>query len=145
MTGVSAGLTILGIVEESSRNYFDALAEWILHFYISASPLPYPVYSQSCKSFIDLILIFQLSTSSIIMQRALSSRGRASLLPSVSPYSNTLLRSRPAAATALNIQQQRFAHKVCNTLPLAPTNPPSTTIECSTQRFLVALTRLLNH
>ena len=55
-----------------------------------------------------------------IMQRALSSRTRASLLPSVSPYSSTLSRSRPAAATALNFQQQRFAHKVHESLSISP-------------------------
>ncbi|CAF9927616.1 MAG: chaperonin [Heterodermia speciosa] len=44
------------------------------------------------------------------MQRALSSRTRAAVLPSVSPSSASLSRIRPTA-TALNLQQQRFAHK----------------------------------
>lgn len=45
------------------------------------------------------------------MQRSLASRARASALPSLS-NTGSLSRIRPAAAAGLNVQQQRFAHKV---------------------------------
>lgn len=55
------------------------------------------------------------------MQRALASRSRASVLSSTSPYSGSLSRIRPVVATGLNVQQQRFAHKVCSSIARVPT------------------------
>ena len=46
------------------------------------------------------------------MQRALNSRTRASILPSITSYSSPLSRARQGGAIAVGLQQQRFAHKV---------------------------------
>ena len=46
------------------------------------------------------------------MQRAISSRTRASLLSSPSTYPRPLSRARQGAAIATGLQQQRYAHKV---------------------------------
>ena len=58
-----------------------------------------------------------------IMHRALTSRARAKALST--PYSSSLSHSRPVAAAGLQLQQQRFAHKVCSApCYLALTAPP---------------------
>ena len=59
-----------------------------------------------------LTIICRYLDSVTAMQRALNSRTRASILPSISSYSSPLSRARRGGAIAVGLQQQRFAHKV---------------------------------
>lgn len=79
------------------------------HYYISTG--------QFIRLLRYLVNIYLSSLIHAAMQRAITSRTRASLLPSVSPY-NASPKLRPIGVTSLNFQQQRFSHKVSRFCPL---------------------------
>ena len=107
---MNGSFTLLGLAKEWPRNNFVRINIELLPFYCSIYCSVYTGQQSYNLSWV--------SSSVEKMQRALNSKGRSSLLPTLSPYSSTLSRSRPVAANTLNFQQQRFAHKVRETFPV---------------------------